>query len=427
MAIFILIGGFFIFVLIGIPVAFALGFSSVITALYLGLDLQIIVQKMVDGIDSFALLAIPFFILAGQIMSEGGIAKRLIVFGSLIVGRIRGGLAFANIIASMFFGGISGSSVADASSIGSILIPAMVKKGYDKDFSVGVTISGSTQGIIIPPSHNAVIYSLAAGGSVSIGRLFLGGIIPGVLEGIILMITAFIIASIRKYPKEEKMPLKMAFNAIRDSFFAVGCAVIILGGVISGIFTATESAAVAVVYAFLVTFLIYREISIKEMPKILFQSVSTIAMVVLLIATASAFGWLLAYLQVPKVVTEFLIGITQNKILILLLINVILLLLGCIMDMAPLILILTPILLPVFRRVGVDPVHFGIIMMLSLGIGLCTPPVGATLFVGCAIGKIKIEEAVKGLWPFLIAMVVTLILVTFVPPLSLFIPNLVMK
>jgi tripartite ATP-independent transporter DctM subunit len=427
MATFILIGGFLFLVIIGVPISFALGISSLITTLYLNLDPQIVFQKMVDGIDSFSLLAIPFFILAGQIMSEGGIAIRLINLGNLIVGRIRGGLAFANILASMFFGGISGSSVADTSSIGSILIPSMIKKGYDKDFAVGVTITGSTQGIIIPPSHNAIIYSLAAGGAVSIGRLFLGGIIPGILIGINLMIASFIIATKRNYPKEEKMSLKQALISLKDSLFALGCALIIVGGVISGVFTATESAAIAVIYAFVVTFFVYREIKIKEMPKILFQSISTISMVVLLIATASSFGWLLAYLQVPKMTTDFFLNVSQNPVVILLLINVLLLFLGCIMDMAPLILITTPILLPVVQKIGMDPVHFGIMLMLNLGIGLCTPPVGSTLFVGCAIGKIKIEEAIKGLLPFYIAMIVTLLLVTYIPSLSLFIPNMVMK
>lgn len=427
MATFILIGGFLILVFMGVPVAFSLGISSLLTALYLGIDPLIVFQKMVDGIDSFALLAIPFFILAGQIMSEGGIALKLIELGNLIVGRIRGGLAFANIIASMFFGGISGSSVADTSSIGSILIPAMVKKGYHRDFSVGVTVTSSTQGIIIPPSHNAIIYSLAAGGLVSVGRLFLAGIIPGILIGINLMIVSFLISIKRNYPKENKISFKEAIRIIKDSLFAAGTALIIIGGVISGIFTATESAAIAVIYAFIITFFVYRQISLKEIPKILFQAVSTISMVILLIACASSFGWMLAYLQFPKLVTEFFLKISENRIIILLLINILLLILGCIMDMAPLILIITPILLPVVQKIGMDPVHFGIILLLNLGIGLCTPPVGSTLFVGCAIGKIKIEEAVKGLLPFYLAMIFTLLLVTYIPSLSLFIPNMVMR
>ncbi len=419
----VLIGSFFVLLLARLPIAFSLGISSFLTICYLGLEPMAVVLKMADGMDSFALLAIPFFILAGQIMADGGIAMRLINFANLIVGRIRGGLAMVNIMASMFFGGISGSSVADTASIGSILIPMMKKKGYDTGFSVGVTIAGSTQGIVIPPSHNAIIYALAAGGAVSIGKLFLGGVIPGILIGLSLMVVSFIIAVKRNYPKEQAVSLREAVRVSLDAFWGLITAVIIVGAVIFGFATATESSAIAVVYAFLVTFLIYREIGIKTFGKILLNSVKTISMVMLLIATASTFGFLLAYLGVPEKVTALLTGISTNKFVILLMINVMLLVLGCIMDMAPLILIVTPVLLPVAVSVGMDPVHFGIVLLLNLGIGLCTPPVGSTLFVGCAIGKISIEKMTRSLWPFYIAMVGILLLCTYVAPITMWLPG----
>ncbi len=330
-----------------------------------------------------------------------------------------------NILASMLFGGISGSSVADTSSIGSILIPMMKRKGYDADYAVDVTICGSTQGIIIPPSHNAIIYALAAGSSVSIARLFLAGIIPGILVGIGLMIVAYLIAARRGYPRERFPGWRHSLRTSADAFLGLLTAVIIVGGVLTGKFTATESSAVAVVYAFLVTFFVYRDLPLRAFPAILRKSVAVIAMVMFLIASAKAFGWLLAYLQVPAKATQLLLAVAgENRIALLLLINVLLLALGCIMDMAPLILITTPILLPVVRQVGVDPVHFGIIMMLNLGIGLCTPPVGSTLFVGCAIGEVSIERVARSLPPFYLAMVAVLLLVTYVPWISMAIPAL---
>ncbi len=428
-ATFLLISTFFVLLLVRVPIAFALGIASFVTISYLGLEPMAVVLKMADGIDSFALLAIPFFILAGQIMADGGIARRMINFANIFVGRIRGGLAMVNILASMFFGGISGSSVADTASIGSILIPMMKKKGYDTDYSVAVTITSSTQGIIIPPSHNVIIYALAAGGAVSIGKLFLGGVIPGVLVGITLMIVSYIIAVLRNYPKGEKIGFGEALRITIDAFWGLITAVIIVGAVVFGVATATESSAIAVVYAFLVTFLIYREIGIGEFGKILLNSVKTISMVMMLIATASTFGFMLAYLGVPAKVTALLAAVTTNRIVLLLLINVMLLVLGCIMDMAPLILIVTPVLLPVVTgpAIGMDPVHFGIMLMLNLGIGLCTPPVGSTLFVGCAIGNISIEKMAKSLWPFYLAMLFVLLLVTYVAPVTLWLPSLIMK
>lgn len=423
----ILIGGFFLLMLIRVPIAFSLGISTFLCMAYLGLEPMGLALKMADGIDSPSLLAIPFFILAGQLMADGGIAMRLINLANLFVGFIRGGLALVNVLASMFFGGISGSSVADTASVGSILIPMMKKKGYDTDFAVGVTITGSTQGIVIPPSHNMIIYSLAAGGSVSIGKMFMGGVIPGIMIGLSLMIVSYIIAVKRGYPRGDMVPLREAGKIFFDAFWGLLTAVIIVGAVIFGFATATESAAVAVVYAFIVTFAIYREIGLNRFPRMLMESIKTISMVMLLIATASAFGFMLAYLGVPDRVASALESVTQNKYVMLLLINIVLLALGCIMDMAPLILIVTPVLLPVVTApgIGLDPVHFGIILMINLGMGLCTPPVGSTLFVGCAIGKISIEKMARSLWPFYLAMLAVLLLVTYVPQITMWLPSLV--
>jgi tripartite ATP-independent transporter DctM subunit len=423
----ILIGGFFALMLLRVPIAFSLGVSTFLCMAYLGLEPMGMMLKMADGIDSPSLLAIPFFILAGQLMADGGIAIKLINLANVFVGFIRGGLAMVNVLASMFFGGISGSSVADTASIGSILIPMMKKKGYDTDFSVGVTIMGSTQGIVIPPSHNVIIYSLAAGGGVSIGKLFLGGVIPGIMIGVSLMVVSYILSVKRNYPRERRLPLREAARVFFDALLGLFTAVIIVGAVIFGFATATESAALAVVYAFVITFFVYRQVSLKRFPAMLTASVKTIAMVMLLIACASAFGFMLSYLGVPDRVAGALAGVTQNRIAMLLLINVMLLALGCIMDMAPLILIVTPVLLPIVTSpaMGLDPVHFGIIMMINLGMGLCTPPVGSTLFVGCAIGKISIEKMARSLWPFYLAMLAVLLLVTFVPEITMWLPNLV--
>lgn len=422
----ILLGSFTLFMILRISITFSLVASSILTALYLKIPLMAIVQRMVQGVNVFSLLAIPFFILAGELMGAGGISRRLIEFSNLMIGRVRGGLALVNVMASMFFGGISGSAVADVSSIGTILIPMMKEKGYDTDYSVAVTVTSACQGIIIPPSHNMVIYSLAAGG-VSVGRLFLGGFIPGVMLGVALMVISYIFAVKRNYPKERRYSWKEAVIITKDAVFGMMTAVIIIGGVISGVFTATESAAIACVYAFIITFFVYREIPLRRMGQILLNCLKTLAMVMSLIAAASAFGWLLAFLKIPALATQTLLGITQNRIALLLLINLLLLGLGCIMDMAPLILITTPILYPVVvKSLGMNPVQFGIMLMLNLGIGLCTPPVGSALFVGCAVGKISIEEATKAMLPFYATMIVVLLIITFVPDFSLYVPNLVM-
>ncbi|PKL08157.1 MAG: hypothetical protein CVV51_10355 [Spirochaetae bacterium HGW-Spirochaetae-7] len=425
-AIALLLGSFIGMLLLQVPITFTLAIASVITAIYLDIPLMAIVQNMVQGVRSFSLLAIPFFIIAGEMMGQGGISRRLILFSNLLVGRVRGGLAQVNCLASMFFGGISGSAVADVSSIGTILIPMMKEKGYDDDFSVGITVTSACQGVIIPPSHNMIIYSLAAGG-VSVGRMFLGGFIPGIMLGVGLMIVSYVFAIKRGYPKERKYSWKEALVISKDAILGLMTAVIIMGGVISGIFTATESAAVAVVYAFLITFFVYREIPLKALKGILYSALKTLAMVMALIAAASAFGWLMAYLRIPALATQALLSITHNKIALLLLINLLLLLLGMIMDMAPLILITTPILYPVVvGALGLSPVHFGIMLILNLAIGLTTPPVGSALFVGCAIGKIRIEKVIKTMLPMWLVMVTVLMLITFVPEITMFVPDLVM-
>ena len=425
-AVIILLGSFLFMLFIRIPIAFSLGLSTMFTAFYVGLPPMVVMQQMVKGINSFSLMAIPFFIIAGEIMGQGGISDRLIKFSNVIIGWMRGGLAMVNILASMFFGGISGSSVADVSSIGSIMIPMMEQKGFDKDYSINVTITSSVQGIIIPPSHNMIIYSLAAGGGISVAKLFLGGIVPGVLLGIALMILSYAIAVKRDYPREETVSFKEALRITRDSVLGLLTAVIIIGGVTTGIFTATESAAIAAVYAFIITFFVYKDIPISRFVDILRSSLSTLAMVVAIIATSSAFAWMMSYLQVPGMITDALLNLSNNPIIIMLLVNLILLFLGTIMDMAPLILIATPILLPVVRSIGMDPITFGVVMMLNLGVGLLTPPVGSTLFVGCSIGNAPIEKIAKSLMPFYAVLIIMVLLLSFVPALTLWLPNFLM-
>lgn len=425
-AIAILLGTFALLILLRTPIAFSLGISAIVTALYLQLPLLIVCQRMVAGMESISLIAIPFFILAGQIMSEGRIADRLVNLASLFVGRIRGGLAMINCVDSMFFGGISGSAVADVSSLGSIMIPAMERKGYTKDFAIALTVTTAVQAVLIPPSHNMIIYSLAAGG-VSVGKLFLAGALPGFLLGFALMVTSYVLAVKYNFPREDKVKFKDGIKIFLNGLLSVGVAVLIMGGIVSGVFTAAESAAVAVLYAAVLTFIVYRDIPFKRMGVILKNSVNTVAMVFLLIATSSAFGWMLTYLGVPKVIADWMFSISQDKYIILSLINVFLLFLGMVMDMAPAIVIVTPILLPIVTKVGVDPVHFGVILMFNLGIGLCTPPVGNALFVGCAVGKAKIEQVMRSLMVCYIPMVIILFIITFFPKIAMFLPNLIMK
>ena len=421
----VLMGSLVLLLVIGMPIAYALGIAALTSALFIGIPLEAVWLKVSDGVDNFALLAIPFFVLAGALMAEGGMAWRLVAFANIFVGFLRGGLAMVNVLASMFFGGISGSSIADVSSIGSIMIPMMRKQGYDDHFAVNITITSATQGIIIPPSHNAIIYSYAAGGTISIAQLFMAGIVPGVLIGVSLMVLGFIVSTKRGYPKGRLVPLREALRITWEALAGLLTVVIIVGGVIGGIFTPTESAAVAVVWAFFVTMFIYRDLKWRQLPQLLHGVVRTVAMVMIVIGFASAFAYMMTLMQVPAKVTALLLSLSSDKITLLILINIMLLLLGTFMDMAPLILICTPILLPVMKMIGVDPVHFGIILMLNLGIGLVTPPVGTTLFVGCAIGRVPIERAARHLWPFWIAMLIVLILATYIPAISLWIPSLV--
>lgn len=421
-AITLLIGSFFLMVILRVPITFCLGISSILAGIYCNVSLPILAQAMVRGVNSFSLLAIPFFILSGEIMGYGGMSMRMVRLANALIGHVQGGLAHVNILASTFFGGISGSSVADTSSNGSILIPMMVQKGYDADYSVAVTITSSVQGILIPPSHNMIIYSLVAG-SVSVSALFLAGLIPGLLLGLGLMVISHIIAVKRNYPLGERVDRKEKIAAFKDSFLGLFTFVIVVVGVVTGFYTATEAAAVAALWAFLITFFVYRDVPLREFPVILKSALRTIAIVVALIGASNVFGWMLAYLKVPAMATQALLSISDNKYVILLVINILLLFLGCIMDMAPLILITTPILMPVIYKIGVDPVHFGVIMMLNLGMGLLTPPVGSTLFVGCAIGKVSIEKLSKIMIPFYFTMFIVLMIITYIPAVVMTLPR----
>jgi len=418
----VLLGSFFVLILIGTPVAYAMGIAALIGAWWIDIPLDAVMIAIANGVNKFSLLAIPFFVLAGAIMAEGGMARRLVAFANVLVGFIRGGLSLVNILASTFFGAISGSSMADTASVGTVLIPEMEKKGYPRDFATAVTVSGSVQAILIPPSHNAVIYSLAAGGTVSIAALFIAGVLPGLLLGLTLSVMCLYMARKRNYPKGEVIPMKQALKICADALWGLATMIIILGGILSGVFTATESASIAVLWAFFVTMFIYRDYKWREMPKLVHRTVKTLSIVMILIAFAASFGYIMTLMQIPMKITAALTALSDNRYVILALINGLLLVLGTLMDMAPLILILTPILMPVITSIGVDPVHFGMIMMVNLGIGLLTPPVGGVLFVGAAVAKLPMEQVVKALLPFFGALLLVLIAVTYVPALSLWLP-----
>lgn len=426
MEVLILLGGFAVFCLLGMPVAYSLGFAAIMTAVYTGLPLEAVMLKTSDGMDDFPLLAIPFFILAGAIMAEGGMAARIVNLAKVFVGFIRGGLALVNILASAMFGCISGSSVADTASIGSVMIPQMVKNGYPRLFAVNVTVSGSLQPLLIPPSHNAVIYSLAAGGTVSIAHLFLAGVIPGLLLGLSLMALVLIIAHRNNFPKGEIIPLRQALKIAVDAVWGLITVAIILGGILSGIFTPTESAAVACIWAFLVTIFVYRDYKLHELPLLIGRVVRTVGMVMIMIGFSIAFGYMMAIMRVPAMATELFVSISNDKYTFLMYVNLLLLFLGTFMDLAPMLLICTPIFLPVISSFGIDPVHFGIVMILNLGIGLLTPPVGPTLAVGCAIGKVSMEAVAKSIMVFYIPMLIVLLLVTYIPALSMWLPSLLL-
>jgi tripartite ATP-independent transporter DctM subunit len=424
MDVLVLLGSFCLLCALGLPVAYSLGLAALIAAFYVDIPLEAVMLKISDGTDDFALLAIPFFVLAGAIMAEGGMAARLVNLARVFVGFIRGGLAVVNVIASTFFGCISGSSVADTASIGSVMIPQMIKAGYPRIFATNVTICGSVQALMIPPSHNAVIYSIAAGGTVSVASLFLAGIFPGLLFGLCLIGLVIWTAHRKQLPVDKPIALSEVPKIVREALWGLVTVFIIMGGILTGVFTATESAAVACIYAFLVTLFVYRDYKWRELPRLVHRVVKTVAMVMMLIGFSVGFGYMMAIMQIPAKVTFFFLSISENKYVFLFLVNILLLLLGTFMDLAPMLLICTPIFMPVIRQLGIDPVHFGMIMILNLGIGLITPPVGPTLFVGCAIGKVTMEQVSKELWPFYGAMCLALLLVTYIPAISLWLPNL---
>ncbi|MCT2419087.1 TRAP transporter large permease [Pantoea sp. XY16] len=420
----ILIGSLLVLLMVGFPVAFAVGLSAFIGAWWIDLPLEAVVIQVTNGINKFSLLTIPFFILAGAIMAEGGIARRLVNFAYIFVGFIRGGLSLVNIVASTFFGAISGSSVADTASIGSVMIPQMEEKGYPRDFAAAVTASGSVQAVLTPPSHNSVIYSLATGGMVTISSLFVAGIFPGLLLGGCLMVMCLGFAHKRGYPKGERIPFRQALKIFFDAFWGLFTVVIIIGGILSGIFTASESAAIACIWAFFVTMFIYRDFKWSQLHILLFRTIKTVTIVMVLIAFAAGFGAVMTFMQLPTIITEAFTSLSDNKYVILMCINILLLVVGTLMDMAPLILILTPVLLPVATALGVDPVHFGMIMLTNLGIGLITPPVGTVLFVASAVSKQKIEQVVGAMLPFYGMLFLVLMLITYIPAISLWLPRL---
>jgi len=420
----ILIGSLLVLLLVGFPVAFAVGLSAFIGAWWIDLPLEAVVIQVTNGINKFSLLTIPFFILAGAIMAEGGIARRLVNFAYIFVGFIRGGLSLVNIVASTFFGAISGSSVADTASIGSVMIPQMEEKGYPRDFAAAVTASGSVQAVLTPPSHNSVIYSLATGGLVTISSLFVAGILPGLMLGGCLMIMCLGFARKRGYPKGERIPFRQALKIFFDAFWGLFTVVIIMGGILSGIFTASESAAIACIWAFFVTMFIYRDFKWNQLHILLFRTIKTVTIVMVLIAFAAGFGAVMTFMQLPTLITEAFTSLSDNKYVILMCINILLLVVGTLMDMAPLILILTPVLLPVATTLGIDPVHFGMIMLTNLGIGLITPPVGTVLFVASAVSKQKIEQVVSAMLPFYGMLFIVLMLITYIPAISLWLPRL---
>lgn len=424
-AVLILVVSFFVMLVGRVPIAFAIGISSILTTAYLGLPLMQIAQLMVKGVNVFTLMAVPFFIVAGEIMGAGGISNRLIKLADAMVGWLRGGLAMVNCLDSMFFGGISGSSTADTAALGSIIIPMMKEQGYDECFATNLTMTSSVQGLLIPPSHNMVMYAMVAGG-VSVGRLFLGGIIPGVSLGLTLAVYCYIMAKKHNYPMGSPFNLKNAVRATIDAFWGLVTLLIVVVGVVTGIVTATESAALAVVWSLMVGFFIYKELTLIEAWHVLERALGTLAIVMILISTSQVFGWLLTYLQMPQMIADSILGLTSNKYAIMLILNLIMLFLGMIMDMSAIILVATPILLPIAQSAGMDVVHFGVVMILNLGIGLITPPVGGTLFVGSAVSGIPIERLCKTLWHQLLVMVGVLMVITYVPEVVMFLPNLIM-
>ncbi|MBI1226671.1 MAG: TRAP transporter large permease subunit [Bacteroidetes bacterium] len=425
MEVLILVLTFLILIAIGVPVAWSIGISSICTMLVsipIIPSFTTVAQRMATGLDSFSLLAIPFFVLAGQIMNKGGIARRLVAFAKSLVGALPGGLAHVNIIAAMLFGAISGSAVAAVSALGSMLGAEMEKEGYSKQFAAAVNVTSSTTGLVIPPSNILIVYSLASGG-VSIAALFLAGYIPGILTGLMLMVTAAIWSKYRKFPAGEQIKLSKVARTFVQALPSLFLLVVVIGGIVVGIFTATEASAVAVLYCLVLTYL-YKELSLKELPDIFLSTVATTAIVLLLIATSMSMSWIMAYENIPQAITDAMLSISDNKFVILLIINLLLLFVGVFMDMTPAVLIFTPIFLPVVTKLGMNPTHFGIIMVLNLCIGLCTPPVGSVLFVGVGVAGTTIQKVIRPLLPLFVAMLVSLMLVTYIPALSLWLPKL---
>lgn len=422
----VLVISFFIFLVIGVPISFSIGIASLLT-LIISIDtlpaITTISQRMAVGIDNFALLAIPFFILAGQLMNHGGIASRLVEAAKVILGRLPAGLAFVNILASMIFGAISGSAVAAASAIGGFMGDQMKKEGYNKEFSAAVNITSATTGMIIPPSNVLIVYSLASGG-VSIAALFIAGYLPGLLLGATLIAVATFYSIRNDFNRVEKISFLSGIKKLLDAIPSLILVVIVIGGIIGGYFTATEASAIAVVYTLFLSVFVYKQVKIKDLPRIILESSITTSIVTLLVSTSIAMSWVMAYANIPQNITNSLMSISQSPIIILLLINAILLLVGTFMDVTPAVLIFTPIFLPVVTQLGMDPIHFGIVLVLNLSIGLCTPPVGSVLFVGCSVANTSIDKVIKPLLPFFIAMLFSLLIVTFFEEISLWLPRI---
>lgn len=418
----ILFVSFIALIFLGVPIAFSMGLSSLIYLTLMDIPFIIIAQKLFTGINSFVLLCIPGFVLAGNLMNTGSITKRIIKFSNAAIGHIRGGLGLANIVASMIFAGITGTAIADTTSLGAILIPAMEEEGYDTPFSVAVTAASSTIGPIIPPSLPMIIVGTLTGLSVS--KLFLGGAIPGILLGVFLMIVSYIISVKRGYPKDTKKPMSVVVKTFFDAFWALMLTVIILWGILGGVFTPTEASIVASLYALIVGLFVYKELKVSQLPKIILDTMKTSSAIMMLVGFAATFGWILASEQIPQLVADFILSISTNSIVVLILINILLLFVGMFMETIAALIILFPVLLPVAIKIGMDPIHFGVMAVLNLMIGLTTPPVGVCLFAGASIGKISIAKATKAIIPFLAVSLFVLMLVTFIPQITLFLPNL---
>ncbi len=421
-AIALLLITFFLIIFLSGHISYAMMASSAVTILFLGLSPTQVINTLVDGVDGFTFLSIPFFILAGDLMSHGGISDRLIMLANACVGWMRGGLAMVNVVASIFFGGISGSATADTASLGAILIPMMRKQGYDDEFSAAVTMTSSVQGMLIPPSHNMIIYAMAAGG-LSVSALFMAGIVPGLLLGLALMIFSYYLSVKRNYPKGDPFSLRGLLSAMKKSIWGLGTVLIVVVGVVFGLFTATESAAIACVYALIVSMFVYRELSFRELPQVVASSIKTLSTVLVLIAASGPFGFCITYLKIPSLVVNLMLGITTNKFLLLLLVNAIILLLGMILGMASIIVIVTPILMPILLSIGLSPIQFGVILILNCGIGLITPPVGGVLFIGSGLTGKSIEQLTRHTFPFLVVMLIVLLMVTYIPAFSLALPT----